>query len=175
MTQSLQVTDVQGDVLWWRRTVPILACGEVEASKAWKVALPAMARGIHRQGKVIVMFQEGDTVPEKESLLPPLEIFFAGFIDENRKLSGGGEAFCSKDPTSEEPTRSHDIRGIEEFSCQGGELFVCGAGSCQPFRDKVQQGVKFLGRKRHRIRFQIIKNAQRDAFRGRWRDMTWRT
>ena len=66
--------------------MPEFAGGEIETRESREIIVPAMARGVHGQDKIAFMFQEGDSIPEKKSLVPPLEIFLAGLVDEHRNL-----------------------------------------------------------------------------------------
>ena len=118
MTQGFEVTNVQRYIVRRGRAMPILASGKVETRETREVVCPAMARGVHGQGEIAIMLQEGDSVPEEKGLLPPFEVLSAGLINENRDLYGGGEPFCGKNSTSEESTRSNHIRSIEKFPSQ---------------------------------------------------------
>ena len=98
--------------------MPIFAGGKIEARETREIVQPAMARGVHGQSEVTIMFQEGDSVSGKKSLLPPFEIFTTGLINEDRDLRGRSEAFRGEDSTREESTRSDNICSIEELACE---------------------------------------------------------
>ena len=98
--------------------MPVLASGEIETHETREVIVPAMSRGVHGQGEVTFVFQEGDSVPGKKGLLPPLKIFSTGLVDEYRKLCGRSQTFCGKNSTSEESPGPNNVSSIEELASQ---------------------------------------------------------
>ena len=65
------------------RAVPISTRREIKARGTREVFGPTVPIGIRGRKNVVVMLQEGDSVPGEKCLPPPFEVGPAGLVDED--------------------------------------------------------------------------------------------
>ena len=146
--------------------MPELVRSEIEAGEAGKTLKPPVAAGVHGQGDVRVVDQEGDSVPGLESRLPPEEVFLAGRVDFELGVVGSREALVGQDAAAQQPAGSDDVRRVDKAAREGGELLIRSEVLVEPVVDEGEQRIQFGLGKGNRVFVQVVAKAQSDAGRG---------
>ena len=145
MTNCFQIANLQPDELGCWRAAPELVVCEVEGCQARKTVVPAPSRRIHVQDNVMVVLQEGESIPGCEGGVPPAEVGLTGDVNQHGLVNRGCQPLCGEDLVGEESSRPNLVGGIQQATHQRRQFTFSGVG----FRK--------LGVKHEKESFQLVR------------------